>query len=503
MIGMMYLVLTAMLALNVSSSILSSFVIVNDSVEATNINFAKKNEGMYALFEKGYLQNKEKMMDNYDKALRAQELTATFRQYVHSAKADLISVVENIPKEVADTLRAHDIENQDNYDTPTLIFIEQGKGDELHEKMVQYKKDMMDLIDEKRQHLMRFGMKTDGPFYDGAGAEVSWAVQSFYHTVVVGAVTILNNIENEAMNIEYDVVSELYAAVSADDFKFDAIEPRVLPMSTYVVMGDNFEADVFVAAYDSKSEISATIGGQTIVGENGVVKIRRQATVEGPQVITGKINVPGVNGVQSFDFKTEYTVARPSATVSADAMNVFYIGVDNPISVSVSGFDLAVVTPSITNGSLTKVTNGSYIVRVTTPGTTKINIDVTVNGAKKTMGAREYRVKKVPDPIALVNGLGEFDAIVDKNVLANSGGIIARMKDFDFKLDVRVRSFSMSTTKSGGDIAEFKSNNNQFTPDMVNAMKNSRKSQRFSFENIVVEMPTGPVTLRSFTLAIR
>ncbi|GHV34437.1 gliding motility protein GldM [Bacteroidia bacterium] len=511
MIGMMYLVLTAMLALNVSSSVLQSFLTVNDSLEATNSNFAAKVESTYAMFDKAYLSNKEKVQENYDKAQQAKILTNRLIHKVDSLKFQMVAQAERISYDEAKSLPVNKIGRQDDFDTPTNFFIgdEIGKsrGQELREAIEQYEKDMLALVDSSKREQLAVridmgtrGAKGDGKFIDEHGEVKKWEYINFYHSVIVAACAILNKIENDALNAQYDIVSELYSAVSEDDFKFDHIDPRVVAASNYVLLGDVYEAEVFVAAYDSKSKISATVGGSFYQGENGVVKLRIPATSEGLKKLAGTIRVPGVNGMNDYPFSAEYLVAPPSATVSAESMNVFYIGIDNPVSVAVSGMDANAVNASISQGSITRKSGNTWVANVTSTG--KATVTVTAKDGGKKFLVKDFRVKKVPDPIAVVNGFDEYATIVDKNEFASSQGLKAFMKDFDFELNPPVKSFKMQTNK-GADLIPYVSNNNRFTADMTNAIKTAKKGQVFFFTEIVAGMPTGDQKLRNFNLTIK
>jgi hypothetical protein len=111
-------------------------------------------------------------------------------------------------------------------------------------------------------------------------------------------------------------------------------------------------------------------------------------------------------------------------------------------------------------------------------------------------------VKRIPTPIALVNGVDEGITTVTKNQLANSGGLITRMKDFDFELLTRVASFSMNTLQ-GGDFVGDRSTSNRLTDRMVALIQNARTGQKFFFEDIIVNMPHGPEPLSPLTITVR
>jgi gliding motility-associated protein GldM len=504
MIGMMYLVLTALLALNVSTEVLRSFLIVNDGIVATNRNFETKVESVYAMFERALAENKEKVQENFDKAMEARRLTAEFRQYVQATRAELISLATGLP--VAETVNfdPHDISRQDDYDTPSMFLVEQGKGTEVRQKIIEFESNMMALLpNEEAKSRIVTPFNVTGPFKNASGQDVSWEMANFYKAIIVAAITTFNTLENAAMNLEFDVTNELFKLISAGDMTFDNVVARIVPKSTFVALGENFEAEIFLVAFDSKTRVTANVNGQNLNSVNGIVTFKSPTTKEGVFPVSGYLDVPGGD---RYSFKTEYVVAAPSATVAADQMNVFYIGVDNPITVAVSGVDPTSVRTSISGagGTLTPIAGqaGGYIVRVTSRGDATVTLSAVSGNETKTMAASKFRVKAVPDPIVVANGVDEHATFVDKNVLAGAGGLIARMKDFDFQLNVQVVSFTMTTTVAG-DFTEFKSTNNRFTEQMITQIRNARRNQRIYFENIVVQMPTGPQTMRNIGYTIR
>jgi gliding motility-associated protein GldM len=426
---------------------------VNDSIEATNRNFESKIVDAYNMFEKALAENREKVQANNDKAREAQRLTAEFRQYIRDARSLLVHMATGVPIEEAADLSPHDIGRQDDYDTPSLLFINQGKGAEMREKIGEYERTMLELLPEHARANIRSAFDIEGPFFDNSGKELTWEQANFFKAIIVAAITILNKLENDAMNLEYDVVNQLLRLVSEGDLTFDNVVARIVPKSTFVALGETFEAEVFLVAFDSRTRVTANINGQTFVSRDGIIHYTAVTTQEGVFPVAGHIILPGGGTVTTYPFKTEYIVAAPSATVSADAMNVFYVGVDNPISTAVSGVDPSNVIASITGagGTLTPVagSNNRYIARVTSAGTTTVTLSVRSGDQIKPAGSFTYRVKRVPDPIASVPGFDEHTTIVDRDILASAGGLTANMKDFDFDLVTRVTSFTMSTTVGG------------------------------------------------------
>jgi len=200
MISMMYLVLTALLALNVSKSILDAFLVVNESMEVTNRNFEKKISDTYTAFEKAWQINQNKVGPYWDKAQQAKQLSEDLRSYIENIKAELISKVDQLPMNVADTMQLINVKGKDNFDIPTNYFMgdsqdgSKGKGIELKNRLIKYKQDIKNLVDPKNQASLKLGLEIkEGKSYkDGYNKKQNWQMYHFYHTIVTADIAILN-----------------------------------------------------------------------------------------------------------------------------------------------------------------------------------------------------------------------------------------------------------------------------------------------------------------------
>lgn len=178
--------------------------------------------------------------------------------------------------------------------------------------------------------------------------------------------------------------------------------------------GGKFEADIMLVAYDSKQQNDVIVNGATIKPEGGIAKYEAQTAGEGVQKVSGYIDFQGKDGNQKLPFETEYTVFKGAATISADAMNVMYIGLDNPVSISVPGFPPEKVIATMSNGSLAKKTSTTYVAKVTKRGDAVINVSVKMDdGSTKPMGSAKFRVRNIPKPIAQLGTLqnGEVQSV--------------------------------------------------------------------------------------------
>ena len=523
MIGMMYLVLTAMLALNVSKDILDSFLIVNEGLVITNENFTKKVEGTYANFEKQYNFNKEKVGEKWKKAQQAKKYATDLIAYITSIKGRLINQEEaNRTPQECDTLNLRAVAARDRYDNATRLLIGEsqdgsaGEARKLKDKIIEFKKNMIGLLDPKyRKNIeQNFGLNVEGDFYDADNQKQNWEIHNFYHTILAADVVIMNKIIAEVRNAEYDVVSQLYSEISVEDFKFDKIGAKIIPKSNYVLSGEEFEADIIVAAYDSKQKLVVKFGDavdsttNTVTGNvtefegtEGVGKLKIAAGGIGIRQYGGTITIPKGESYATYPFSGEYVVAQPSATISPTKMNVFYVGVDNPVSISVPGVANDKVRASISGGggTITKTGNGLYNVRVTTPGKCTVNVSADVAGGSRSMGNMEFRVKNVPDPVGTIGNVK--GGPINKGVLLASC-VIPVMDNFDFQLSFRVTGFSL-TMNMQGDLVTKTTSGNCLSPEMKSMIERAGRGAKLYIEDIKAVGPDGKTrTLSAINLKI-
>jgi gliding motility-associated protein GldM len=499
MIGMLYLVLMALLALNVSVEVLDAFVTVNESIEATNENFARKIEATHYAFEQQNQLNPARVGPFYESAQTVQEMSNEMINYIHEMIVASIAYSERIEIEEARELSLRDAKTKDKYDRTTTFYINEGRATEIKNRINEYREGVIGILDPVDRERIKIGLDTEGPFYDKSGNEQSWEMHNFYHTILAANVTIMNKIINEIQNAEFDIINFLFAAVDADSYKFDEIDAKVIPSSNFVFLGDTYEAEILVAAYDTKSnpEVLFVDGAdriteqnlrtaRRIAGKDGSVKIQIPATSEGLKRYAGSIIVPDPTGQpRSYNFSHEFFVGRPSLTVSATKMNVFYTGVDNPVSISVSGMAESQIQPRISAGEINRVGN-EWIVRVPETATTAV-ISVVADGRQ--MGASEFRVKRVPDPQATIAGITGGN--VDRSRLLAATAIIPTMPaDFEFDLNFQITSFEFVATRAG-DIFQRPGTGNRLTEEMITYIQNARRGDRVWLENIYARGPDG------------
>ncbi|MDA3905552.1 MAG: gliding motility protein GldM [Bacteroidales bacterium] len=537
MIAMLYLVLTAMLALNVSKEILEAFKVVNESLVTTNENFTAKVNGLYTEFEKQYNLNQEKVAPFWEKAQEVQKISHNFISYLESVKYNTIIHTEGIQVGgengiTYDSLKKitlRDIKNIDNFSKPTnyLVGIEtsKGKGYELEEKINKYREDLLAFIPEDRRLYFNIGLNTQGKFINADGSMTKdWVYYNFYHTILAADITIMNKILAEAKNAEFDIVNYLSQDISAKDFKFSKIEAKILANSSYVFRGDEYKAEIFVAAVDELNNPTVeyrmgvaewndkfSAGSTKIIGDKGIVHLNLPTRNLSPKeyIFSGRIIIKAPTGEeQSYPFSNSFTVAEPSANVSATKMNVFYRGVDNPIRISAAGIPDHRLDPRITIGQI-QSTNEGYVVNDLGRNTLTTN-EVTIsiyargeNGSRTKLGEQLFRLKELPDPGVLVRGMDEDSKITKGQILANPYLICQLPEYVNFKYPFVVNAFSLTAYKINGESYDLFSTGAKLTAEMERYIEGARRGADIVFKNIKVKGPTGDRKIPALVLTIR
>jgi len=530
MIGMMYLVLTALLAMNVSKDILDAFVTVNDGLEKTKHNFKEKNADQYTAFAASFNENQTKVGPYWTKAQEVKKAADAIVHYIDGIKVEIIAGIEpTIEKETAigknqfgeDTIvNLKHVKVKDNYLFPTNLLIggepanpKDGpmSANELKGKLEGYRDQLMKVINDDESAISH-SLQEVFSFEDrenASGVVENWASYNFYGVPSAATITILTKMQTDVRNAESDVIKYLYSSVDAASFKFNKLEAAVISPSNYVITGDTFRAEVFLAAFDSTQNPLISIGDgidsakHAIVGDSlpleinqgkGYLKIPANANGDYSYAGVIKIKNPATKKLDPYYFDFEYKVASPSTTISATKMNVFYLGVDNPVDISASGVAKDKIQAAITNGRISKTSDG-WVVRPSKVGTANVSVSAEVNGERKSMGSSEFRVKQIPKPIASIGGSN--GGTIRGAALKAASGIRAAMDNFDFEVTVVVSSFKMGYVKSNGLLDEVTVTGNKFNSTVKDKLGGLKRNSKVFFEDIKVKMPDG----RTVTLA--
>ncbi|MDI3525902.1 MAG: hypothetical protein PWR03_85 [Tenuifilum sp.] len=535
MIGMMYLVLTAMLALNVSSEVLEAFVLVDNGLARTTENYRLKNQNLYNEFSSAYSVNPVKVGPYKQKADEIQKRVEDIYGYVADLKKEIViaSEGEDSPALEGDVIKSELINGKSDLDKAATILIGidgNGKAKVLKQKLEEFREYIISIIDEKKApelvESIRGILNTDDPPVKEDGTHNTWESARFEHIPLIAVIPQLTKVQVDILNVEAEVLNYLLGSIGATDFKFNKLEATVIPNSNIIFQGSEFRAQIFLAAsdttqvpkvylcrYDSTfNKLTNSYDYEPVgsvedipVSESGKALLVRKASRTGVVNWQGLIEMKAPDGtIVRRPFKHSYTVMPPNVVIAATKMNVLYRGVDNPVDISVPGFPPDKISPTISSGSIKRVGLGSYIVQ---PGRGVSTVNIAVyaenEGRKKVkMGTKTFRVKNVPPPTPRV--LGVTGKVVDRNVLEASLGVVAEMpRDFDFDLKFKVVGFKLSATV-GGFLQEQESKSSRFTEEQKRIIRSLRPGSQVVLTDVKAVGPSGDVVdLNDLVLKIR
>ena len=415
----MYLVLTAMLALNVSAAILNGYAQVDDSIHATIETITASNEETYAQFRAALEQNPEKTQEWYDKAMLAKRASTDFFEYVQKFKDDMVILSEG--KGAKMNAKVRDLKKQDDTNVPHQYAINEGHAETLKENIDTYREYMIDLtghcpvLDEE---LCKTFSTPRG--VNAEGDSISWENSLFSEMPMCACITVLTKLQNDILRCEGRIIRYLLTQTDATDLRVNKFNAYVIPSANYVVKGNKYSAQIILAAIDSTNVPEYYVNGQKL-NNNGVYEIIANSV--GVQKITGKIGYKDQQGIMQFiPFEREYTVGEPSATVSNMDLNIMYRGYDNPFSVSVPGISSSALVVKCKQSTITPE-NGVWIIKPDGNSGDKLDVEVyaRINNQEVLMGSHTYRVKNLPRPDAYfeINGVPTEETRIPRAQLIN------------------------------------------------------------------------------------
>lgn len=490
MVNIMYLVLTALLALNVSAEILNAFKTVDNSLDQTNstINVSTANIMESFRMKLADEKTKQKAAEWYPKAQQAQQLSTNMYNYLEGLRNEILKAADFDPARKKDSTF-----KEDNQDIATKLLIKDGKGKELKQKLEQYRKDMLALVKPENRAEFERSFQVDVSLPKGVGKDKKTFEDAYFHMVpTVAAMTILRKFQNDVKTSENKIVSHIHEQVGKVEVIFDSFEAIVGQNSKYLMPGQELEITAGLGAFSKTKLPTITIGGQTVTpNEKGMGVYKVQANALGTHTIPVKVAFVDQDGnPQERVIPVEYTVGQSNASIALDKMNVLYVGVDNPITVAASGGgdDKIDVRIDGAGGNVSRMGGGKWNAKVTTPGQEAI-ITVLVDG--KVAGASKFRVRSIPAPTGAVGNFASGDNI-NAGAFRAQAGVGAYIKDFPFEILYDVVSYTISMDNDDGDIESADCQGTYWSANAKTIInRNSKPGRTVTIDNLRARGPDG------------
>ncbi len=493
MINLMYVVLMALLALNVSTEVLNGFSLVEDSLKRTTLNATMENIAIYDDFAVQMKKNPQKVKQWYDKSQKVKEMSNNLYNLADELKLAIVQEADGKDGDVRNIRNKEDLEAA----TQVMLAPGRGRGKELYDAINAYRNSMLGMVtDYKQKKVIASNLTTEIP-KDAMAMGKNWQEYMFESMPTVAAVTLLSKLQNDVRYAEGAVLHTLVSNIDVKDIRVNALNAYVIPNAQTVVRGDKFSARIVMAAVDTTQVPQIFIGGKEMDLPGGLYETIAGRT--GDFTLEGYIQVENGNGeLIRRDFSQKYSVVDPSATVSADLMNVLYAGYNNPLSISVPGVPVTKIQASMSGGTLQPVGPGKYIARPSTPGqNVTITVTSTNTGRAQQMGAFTFRVRRLPDPTPYIvvkdeSGADRFKGGgLSKAQLTAADGIGAAIDDGILDVPFHVQSFETVFFDNMGNAVPMVSDGARFSARQKETFRKLQRNRRFYISRVTATGPDG------------
>lgn len=488
---MMYLVLMAMLALNVSADILNGFNMVDDSLRNNIHTSDVRNAGLHDDMEYLYSQNPEKVGEWLEKSKIVKDKADKLFDQLQQVKIDIVALADGAEADAT----GNTVIKRDNIDVAAqYVGLSSGgaKGLEIKAAIDSFKVFATEMFNNDTTKAAIY----DKMFYTGErknqlGETVDWMPAMFQNMPVIAVLTMMSKYQSDIRSTEAEIINHFKAQTDASDFRVNKIIAKLIPVSKHVMQGGSFQAEIALMAIDSTKAPTYYLGEDKL--DSSDINVRCGSIGTFP--ISGRIDlVNGQGQTISYPFEDEYTVGAPTATIANVDMNVVYRGYTNKMEISVPGVASEKLRVSCTGGTI-KQEGKYYICRPTATKTIKINVAADIEGTQQTMGSSEFRVRTLPDPAAFIRIKDGSGNIVDYRpggkIKANrrqiiNGEMVAEYEDGLLKASFQVKQFTMLISDGRGGFRASKSAGNRFSGSQKNILGKLKVGSRILFEDIKV-----------------
>ncbi len=513
MINIMYLVLTALLALNVSAEIFNAFKMVDKGLIKSNAALDQGNDAMPSAIRDG-AKKKASLAKYADLIDPGQAASKEMTDYLSGIKKYLIETSGGYVLDPETDAITDELIGKKNFDVTTRYLVDgpdgtggpNSEGAILKSKLEAYNATMLALIeddpetkdiDEKAEFKKSMPIQFDDVSWEKKG-KPSWEHYTFSHMPVQAVLPIFSKFENDVKSTEASFLNYLAGKVgTTTDVVIDKYAVVSAPEKSYIIKGEKYKAEIFLSAAasaDSKTGISVSVGGKKLpTNKEGIAVYEANASSVGVKKYTASASLtnPVTGEVKSFKKEFSYEVGERSVAVSPLAMNVFYIGVDNPVSVTAAGVpsDQIKVSMGGAGGGSIKRGGGNYVVNVKSP-TKKgefAKVNVSAPGLNE---SRDFRVKRIPDPVPKLSksrggGMpsGEFKI---------QPGVFPILENFDFDAKCAIKGFRLVRVPKRQDPQVVSNPGGKFTPESKALVQKAKATDTYFFEEIKCQCPGDP-----------
>ena len=491
MINLMYLVFIAMMALNVSSEVLEGFQKVDRSLDTTIGGTSTRNSLILQELRTAYNSNPEKAHEWLQRGEQISKAAEVLYQFIEQTKTDIVR------KSDGNNSDLKDIKHKDDLEAASFVMLNpiNGRGKQLKERIDDFRTLAGRLMsDTTKSAAIRRMLSTQS-----SRQGTSWEASLFESMPTSAAVTMLTKIQSDIRFAEGEILSDLLKSVDVGDYRVNLITAQVIPQSQVVMKGDVYRAQIVLSSVDSTLQPDVYVGGRLLPTESkGLYSTVAGAT--GVHPIQGHVEIKrGDGSMMRREFKSEYYVTEPMASVAPVLMNVLKAGIDNPISIAVPGIPSENISVTMSDGTIQKK-GALWIARPIRVGS-EVEISVSAkmaDGRMQSMAKNKLRVRALPDPLPYIEvkdaqgNLTRFKGgRIGKSQLLGAGGLKAAIDDNVLDVNYKVVKFATKFFDSMGNTIPEVSGGAAFSDRQLRQIRSLQRGKPFYITDVQAIGPDG------------
>lgn len=522
MINIMYLVLMALLALNVSAEVMNAFQTLDEgnqaSISTVDEQVAETVKAVNDILDD---PSKERFKPIKPAIEEVQSIAAEFNTYVDEMRNNLIDLSGNNNGEVDedDYKVSHGVRTlrgKKNKDITTRVLVygpdgaggEPGQGAELKAKVIETRDRLieaysnllneyggqMDLKeDDVKGKILSVAQNMPFGIDDEAWQEAdrpSWSDYKFGHMPVAAVMPLLSQMQSDLKVSEANMVNDLVQVAGGKTIDIDEFFPVFSADKSYVIGGERITAKVSVGSYSSSldpANVDLRVNGQRLeIKPDGTADFSITGSGTGQKSLTTSVSVtnPLTGEVKTGEGSFTYEVGQRSVSVSADKMNVFYIGVDNPVSVAAAGVASGDVRVSVSGDARKKSGNNKNLV---VEGTKQGEATIRVTARGQSLGSFDFRVKRIPDPVPYVGT--SRGGNIRANDFRSQAGLYAKLENFDFEAKCNIQGYTLVYAPRQGDVVPSVNPGGNYNDSSRKLISRAKAGDTYYIDNIKARCP--------------
>ena len=525
MINIMYLVLMALLALNVSAEVMNAFTTLDrgnqNSRQTVDAQLETTVRGLKELLKD---DSKAKFKPLVPAADAIQTEVDNYITYVDGLRNRLIDEAgdqdgEVGPGDYTEKYGTQVLKGLKNKDVTTRLLVlgedgeggEPGLGAELKQRTLETRQRLIDLYSELlTEHgedfdrteaevntliqsvALNMPFDIDDEEWQNESDKTSWEDFKFGHMPLAAVLPLMSQMQSDLKVSEANLINSLNELAGGKVVEVDNFFPVFEADRSYVIGGEKLNAKVSVGAFSSAldpSNVTLKANGQRLnIGPDGKADFSLVASGSGPKTINLEVAVtnPLTGETKTGTNTFTYEVGSRSVAVSADKMNVFYMGVENPITVSAAGVSSNDVRVNFGDAITGSGSGTSYVVKGVRPtGNNTTDVTVTANG--QLLGAFPFRVKPIPDPTPTMGGQQGGD--IANSTFRAQRGVFAELKNFDFDARCDIAGFQILYIPAREDALVATNGGSAFSGQAAALIGRAKPGDNYTFKNIKAKCP--------------